>query len=57
MPLTCGLHQPHGQLLLLAQLEGLEGLIQDGGEDEEMKGMAREEKAALLEEVCSDPTI
>lgn len=34
------------------QLGDLEALIGDGGEDEEMKAMAREERAALLEEVC-----
>ena len=33
------------------QLRDLEGLIADGGEDEDMKAMAHEERAALLEEV------
>lgn len=32
------------------QLAGLEALAGDAGEDEELKRMAREERAALLEE-------
>ncbi|GAB4822374.1 hypothetical protein N2152v2_009420 [Parachlorella kessleri] len=34
-----------------AELRDLEGLIADGGEDEEMKTMAHEERATLLEEL------
>lgn len=35
----------------MLQLVGLEALMADGGEEEEMRAMAREERAGLLEEV------
>lgn len=35
----------------MLQLAGLEALMADGGEEEEMRAMAREERAGLLEEV------
>lgn len=38
-------------VLPAVQLAELEGLIVDGGEEEEMKQLAREEREALLEEV------
>ena len=40
-----------GSSSLAVQLEGLQGLVEDAGEDEEMKRMAREERGALLEQV------
>ena len=36
----------------LLQLDGLQALVDDGKEDEEMRRMAREERGALLEQVC-----